>query len=662
MLNAQLAIAEPQKKIHTLWKDISVKMNYLNRHLSALNDTAVLVVAISSVHNLYPVISCLAGSKFKTYFFETSDETEYKKIGYIDPSLIITDIRSSHFQNRNVLDLNSHDEQKNVSAAIEKIAVNPEFQAVICPVGKTSIAVNGALLGEALGQLDKVYKRSANSTILFSENISFPEKILDILWGATRNVSLVCVADLKSTGPGRYVYSTDEFAIDFGLFFFGGETVSGNNGKYKLLMDAARFADENGFSAVWTPERHFNEFGGLFPNPSVLSASLAMITKNVQLRAGSIVSPLHNAIRIAEEWSLVDNLSNGRAGLSFGSGWQCDDFVLAPDNYKVRHELMLEQIKTVKDLWQGKKVEQVNGLGKTVDIAIFPKPVNKQLPVWITVSGKMETFIDAGKLGANILTHLLWQDPSELIGKIQAYRESLAVNGFDPASGKVTVMVHTFLGNNLEEVKQLVKEPLKKYIRSSAFLIESMTKSNVSDQNRNVGGRYGAVDSTISEHQMEELLEIAFERFFAYSALLGTPDTARRLVKEIKSYGADEIACLIDFGVPDEKIMEGLDCLASFKESYSQNSIMRYNAGFLHCTADEFEALEKNAATGSYMDSFTGIIVDTTLFPISGKIPGNLSQLKFNHLNNNNKWLELPENNIKNTIMNKVTGTISEDF
>ena len=60
-----------------------------------------------------------------------------------------------------------------------------------------------------------------------------------------------------------------------------------------------------------------HRFGGLYPNPSVAGAALAAITERVDIRAGSCVLPLHDPIRVAEEWSLVDNLSNGRVGISF---------------------------------------------------------------------------------------------------------------------------------------------------------------------------------------------------------------------------------------------------------------------------------------------------------------------------------------------------------
>ncbi len=117
------------------------------------------------------------------------------------------------------------------------------------------------------------------------------------------------------------------------LFFFCSDDDSESTDKYELLKRAVLFAEERNFCAVWTPERHFHPFGGLYPNPSVLSAALSLFTKNIRLRAGSVVLPLHDPLRVAEEWALVDQLSGGRVGVSFASGWHPQDFALAPGSY-----------------------------------------------------------------------------------------------------------------------------------------------------------------------------------------------------------------------------------------------------------------------------------------------------------------------------------------
>ncbi len=129
--------------------------------------------------------------------------------------------------------------------------------------------------------------------------------------------------------------------MDFSLFYFASADVGEYSDKYRLLIEGAKFADTHGFAAVWTPERHFHEFGGLYPNPSVTSAAIATVTERIQIRAGSVVLPLHDPLRVAEEWAVVDNLSNGRAAVSFASGWQPNDFVIAPENYANRKEVML---------------------------------------------------------------------------------------------------------------------------------------------------------------------------------------------------------------------------------------------------------------------------------------------------------------------------------
>src|SRR5262249_25139060 len=132
--------------------------------------------------------------------------------------------------------------------------------------------------------------------------------------------------------------------IAFGLLFFGGEEGEAAREKYQFVIDVARYADGAGFAAVWLPERHFTKMGSLYPNHALLHAALARETNRIRLRAGSVVLPLHDPIRVAEEWALVDNLSGGRVELSFAPGWNAEDFILRPDHYARRYEVMYEGI------------------------------------------------------------------------------------------------------------------------------------------------------------------------------------------------------------------------------------------------------------------------------------------------------------------------------
>jgi len=97
-----------------------------------------------------------------------------------------------------------------------------------------------------------------------------------------------------------------------------------------------------------------------------------------------VVLPLHHPIRVAEEWSVVDNLSNGRAAISFASGWHANDFTIAPANYASRRQLMYRDIEIFRKLWRGETVMMPGGNGENVSVKIFPQPVQKEIPAWIT--------------------------------------------------------------------------------------------------------------------------------------------------------------------------------------------------------------------------------------------------------------------------------------
>jgi natural product biosynthesis luciferase-like monooxygenase protein len=453
--------------------------------------------------------------------------------------------------------------------------------------GQTEM-IDAVVMGAIFEDLDRLVAGVQHPSILISRNIPFLRLVIELVWASSRGISVALESLDEKFPAARYLAAGDTHRMKFGLFYFGSYNEYAAGEKYKLLFDTAKFADNNDFNAVWTPERHFNEFGGLYPNPSVLSAALAVSTSNVQIRSGSLVAPLHHPARIAEDWALIDNLSGGRAGISFASGWQYDDFVFFPENYAHRHEHMMSQIDMIKRLWEGEKVAFRNGLGKEIQVAVFPKPIQPKLPVWITVSGRIETFIDAGKIGANILTHLLWQDTGELIEKIAAYRASLRDNGFDPSSGTVTVMVHTYLGEDKEAVRNKVKAPLKNYIRTSTRLIQEMIKTNIENSgSKEVGGRYGTIDGAIPEELMEELTDIAFNRFYEQAGLLGTIDKCQGMLRRLKGYDVDEVACLIDFGLGYDDILKGLTYLQRLKEMHSGNNEPHYPVTITHCSLKE---------------------------------------------------------------------------
>ncbi|HEY6801977.1 MAG TPA: MupA/Atu3671 family FMN-dependent luciferase-like monooxygenase [Pyrinomonadaceae bacterium] len=341
-------------------------------------------------------------------------------------------------------------------------------------------------------------------------------------------------------------------SINFSLYFFSDDGSKASDDKYHLVLESAKFADRNGFTAVWTPERHFQDFGGLYPNPSVLSAALAVLTERIQIRAGSVALPLHHPVRVAEEWSLVDNLSHGRVGLSFASGWHSNDFIFAPHDYDDRKEVMFRHIELIQKLWAGEKVKLPTTGGEIVEVKILPRPLQRTLPIWITSSGNKDTWRRAGAIGANILAAYVGYSPSELAQLIKLYRDTRATHGHDPYTGVVTIMLHTFVGADDAKVKETVRAPFSNYLRTYF------------KQYENVAG--------VTEADRVALMDAAFEKYYEASTLLGTPAKCARLIDTLVEIGVDEIACLVDFGVAAELMLESLMRLDELRARYAKRS------------------------------------------------------------------------------------------
>ena len=412
-------------------------------------------------------------------------------------------------------------------------------------------------------------------------SLSFDISVLELIWTLCRGFEVFLQEDFAVEPRRLSQIARLDRPLDFSLFFFSSEASDDSKQPYKLLIESAQWADQHGFKAVWTPERHFHRFGGLYPNPSVLGAALAMVTEKVQIRAGSVVLPLHSPVRVVEEWSVVDNLSQGRIGLSFASGWHADDFVLAPHRYSGRKQETVESVDTVRKLWRGETVLLANGVGEAVEVRTLPRPVQRDLPIWLTAAGSEDTFRAAGAIGANLLTHLLGQTLEELETKIAAYRAAWKSHGHS-GSGVVSVMLHTFVGRDDAYVREVAKGPLRNYIRDSLDLISNLARS----ADDRAGGP--------SDADVETLISHAAERYLEEHGLFGTPERCMEIIAQLRAIGVNEVACLIDFGIDCESILQSFNYLDSLRVRAQRPGRRASCPTHLQCTPSLAKLLEAN--------------------------------------------------------------------
>ncbi|WP_018348941.1 hybrid non-ribosomal peptide synthetase/type I polyketide synthase [Longispora albida] len=380
---------------------------------------------------------------------------------------------------------------------------------------------------------------------IIQEQLRVMSQQLDVLRGTSEPATVSLPVPAPVPVPVR---EPVQGGLDFSLYFFGDYPAGDTTDAYQAVLSAAEYADVNGLHGVWLPERHFHSFGGIFPNPSVLASAVAARTSRIRINAGSVVLPLHHPIRVAEEWSVVDNLSGGRVGLGCAPGWHANDFVFFPENYGQHKDVMYDNLGTVLRLWRGEPVAARSGDGREIEVSLYPRPVQAVPPVFTAIVGNPDSYRQAAAERVGVVTNLMTQGIADLARNIALYRSEYP-------GGRVVVLVHTYLGPDAERARAEAFEPFCSYLRSSLSLLGQVANS--------LGMKIGA---ETAEDDIQFMLERAYERYCAERALIGSPESVAPVLAELTAAGADEIACFVDFGLPAAAVRAGLPYIVQLQD------------------------------------------------------------------------------------------------
>jgi natural product biosynthesis luciferase-like monooxygenase protein len=219
---------------------------------------------------------------------------------------------------------------------------------------------------------------------------------------------------------------------------------------------------------------------------------------------------------------------------------------------------MYSQIATLRSLWRGAPLQLRNSFGDEVAVRLFPRPVQTELPIWVTASASLDTFRRAGQIGANVLTHLAFLDDASLGERIAVYRAARRSSGFDPDAGVVSLMLHTYVDDELERARDVARGPLLDYLRSAIQLELEAAQAGGTVSG---GRRLSAADA--SSESVTELADASCDRYLATQSLIGSVAHCEGVAHRVGSVGVDEIACLLDFGLPAATMLTGVRRLAA---------------------------------------------------------------------------------------------------
>ena len=245
--------------------------------------------------------------------------------------------------------------------------------------------------------MDGVIAHDPPGTWLAVTSLSFDISVLELLWTLTRGFHVIVAAD---KAPMAAVTNGDELAAAE----LGG---AGRHVSCSTSPRAERSARATGCcsTARASPTSTASRRCGRPSATSTPSAACIPTRRSPAPRSppspsgcgsapAACVLPLHHPMRVAEEWAVVDNLSGGRVGISFASGWQPNDFVLqAARTSPNAKQVMVRDIDVVRRLWRGETVRVPGHDGQAGRASrTLPRPVQPELPVWLTAAGSPATF------------------------------------------------------------------------------------------------------------------------------------------------------------------------------------------------------------------------------------------------------------------------------
>jgi probable LLM family oxidoreductase len=188
------------------------------------------------------------------------------------------------------------------------------------------------------------------------------------------------------------------------------------------LLEEIELADQVGLDVFGIGEHHRAEF--LDSAPAVILAAAAARTKNIRLTSAVTVLSAADPVRVFQEFATLDLISHGRAEIVAGRGSFVESYPLFGLRLEDYDELFAEKLDLLLAIrenthvkWSGKHRAPLTGQ------AVYPRPLQDRLPIWVGVGGTPTSFVRAGMLGLPLMVAIIGGEPKRFRPLVDAYRE-----------------------------------------------------------------------------------------------------------------------------------------------------------------------------------------------------------------------------------------------
>jgi alkanesulfonate monooxygenase SsuD/methylene tetrahydromethanopterin reductase-like flavin-dependent oxidoreductase (luciferase family) len=282
---------------------------------------------------------------------------------------------------------------------------------------------------------------------------------------------------------------------------------------YKEVLDQGILADQLGYDAFFVAEHHFHEYGAV-PNPAIFLTALAQHTKRIKLGPAISILTFHNPLTVAENYAMLDILSNGRLILGLGSGYLKHEFEGYDIDPETKRERFDENLAVLKHALNSQRINIKGKYGNYLNVQTNVRPTQAQIPLYVAVL-RAEAAYHVGKQGHNIIcVPYASVEHFNGIGTLyHDFKRGFAESGqSDPRS---LFAFHTHVAETDEQARENCEVAFNLYVRTRLYA-KQQTYNDVL-----VSGIH----------------------------LFGSPETVANKIVELNQFGIDHLMLLQNFGM-----------------------------------------------------------------------------------------------------------------
>lgn len=224
--------------------------------------------------------------------------------------------------------------------------------------------------------------------------------------------------------------------------------------RMKEIIEEIKLMDEVGLDYFGMGEHHRPDYA--VASPEIILAAAAPQTKHIIL--GSAVSVISSAdpVKLFQDFSMIDLLSDGRAEIMAGRGSFIESFPLFGYDLDDYNELFEEKLELLMALnqqnpitWEGKYRAALK------DQLVFPRPKQAELPIWVAVGGTPESVVRAGRLGLPVMFAIIGGEYAAFKPLFDYYRQVYQAYGHDMNKFQVGVHMHSFFVEHNDDLMKV---------------------------------------------------------------------------------------------------------------------------------------------------------------------------------------------------------------